>query len=45
MKPMQKWKQELIFIKRDKNGVIIAISEQTPKGYVEESNEVDRSEE
>jgi len=29
------WKQELIFIKRDEKGVIIAMSEQTPKGYVE----------
>ncbi|MFD0682390.1 MULTISPECIES: hypothetical protein [unclassified Paenibacillus] len=33
------WKQELLFIKRDANGVIVAISEQTPDGYVVETNE------
>ncbi|MFH5187659.1 hypothetical protein ACHHV8_36575 [Paenibacillus sp. TAB 01] len=27
------WKQEMIFIKRDDNGVIIAISEYTPEDY------------
>ncbi|MCU6792364.1 hypothetical protein OB236_09510 [Paenibacillus sp. WQ 127069] len=35
---MQKWQQELIFIKRDANGVIAAISERTPEGYVEEKS-------
>jgi hypothetical protein len=30
------WKQEILFIKRDANGVIVAISERTPEGYVEE---------
>ncbi|WP_275900624.1 hypothetical protein [Paenibacillus periandrae] len=34
MKP-DKWKQELIFIKRDENGVIIGVSEHTPEDYAE----------
>jgi hypothetical protein len=29
------WKQELIFVKRDANGVIVALSEQTPKDYAD----------
>ncbi|MCM3273678.1 hypothetical protein [Paenibacillus elgii] len=34
-----KWKQELIFIKRDENGVIVGISEKTPEGYVDPVDE------
>ena len=34
-----KWKHELIFIKRDENGVIIGISEQTPEDYVDADDE------
>ncbi|WP_281365281.1 hypothetical protein [Paenibacillus foliorum] len=40
-----KWKQELLFIKRDTNGVIVAISEKTPEGYMVETNEEIEAEE
>ncbi|WP_161783575.1 hypothetical protein [Paenibacillus tyrfis] len=38
-KTVGKWKQELIFIKRDANGVIVGMSEQTPEDYVDPVDE------
>lgn len=35
-----KWTQELLFVRRDENGVIVDISEQTPVGYDHESEEI-----
>lgn len=36
---MGEWKQELIFIKRDENGVIIEVREQTPEDYEESAKD------
>ncbi|WP_179232885.1 hypothetical protein [Paenibacillus rigui] len=39
------WRQEIIYVKRDKNGVIIAMEEEMPEGFIEEDEPQNISEE
>lgn len=33
------WKREELFVKRDENGVIVAINERTPAGFVDQAKQ------